>query len=202
MHKTKLLFTLVASLAVSPLAMAKMYKWVDDKGTTHYGESIPPEYANKSRTEFNDKGRAIKKEEILTPEQRRAKQAEDQKKLSEDEAALEQKRHDKALINTYSDTKEIDLAKQRNLQQVEARVVSMTSQVKMSSDSLQGLQAEAVARAKKGRSVSKSLQEDIADTEARVKKLQQDLEKTKAEKAAVEARYEADKARYKELTGN
>jgi len=32
-------------------------------------------------------------------------------------------------------------------------------------------------------------------------KLQQDLDKSKAKKAAVEARFDADKARYKELTG-
>jgi hypothetical protein len=34
-----------------------------------------------------------------------------------------------------------------------------------------------------------------------VDKLQQDLEKAKADKAAMEARYDADKARYRELTG-
>lgn len=142
MHKSKLLLALIASLTLSPLAVAKMYKWVDDKGTTHYAESIPAEYANKNRTEFSDKGRAIKKEEILTPEQRRAKEASDEKKRSDDEAVLAQKRHDKALISTYSNTAEIDLAKQRNLQQVEARVSSLASQVKMSSDSLQSLKGK------------------------------------------------------------
>lgn len=201
MYKSKLLLALIASLTFAPLAMAKMYKWVDEKGTTHYGETIPAEYANKNRTEFNDKGRAIRKEEVLTPEQRRVQEANNEKKRSEDEAALAQKRHDKSLINTYSNTAEIDLAKQRNLQQVEARVSSLASQVKMSSESLQGLKEEADARTKAGKPVAKSLQEDIADAEARVKKLQQDLAISKAEKVAVEARYEAEKARYKELTG-
>ncbi len=201
MNKSKLLFALIASFTFSPLAIAKMYKWVDDKGTTHYGESIPAEYANKSRTEFSDKGRAIRKEEVLTPEQRRAKEASDEKARRENEAALAQKRHDKALISTYSNTAEIDLAKRRNLQQVEARSSSLASQLKMSNDSLQGLREEAAARTKAGRPVAKSLQEDIADAEARKKKLQEDLDKTKAEKAAVDARYEAEKARYKELTG-
>lgn len=201
MNKSKLLFALIASFTFSPLAIAKMYKWVDDKGTTHYGESIPAEYANKSRTEFSDKGRAIRKEEVLTPEQRRAKEASDEKARRENEAALAQKRHDKALISTYSNTAEIDLAKRRNLQQVEARSSSLASQLKMSNDSLQGLREEAAARTKAGRPVAQSLQEDIADAEARVKKLQQDWATSKAEKESVEARYEAEKSRYKELTG-
>lgn len=201
MNKSKLLFALIASLAIAPLAMAKMYKWVDEKGTTHYGETIPPEYANIDRTQFNDKGRAIKTDRVLTVEERRAKEASEQKKRNDDETVLEQRRRDKALINTYSNIAEIDLAKQRNLQQVEARVSSLASQVKMSSESLQSLRGEADTRTKAGRPVAKSLQEDIADAEARKKKLQEDLDKTKAEKAAVDARYEAEKARYKELTG-
>jgi hypothetical protein len=30
-------------------ADAKLFKWVDDQGVTHYGEVIPPEYANKEK---------------------------------------------------------------------------------------------------------------------------------------------------------
>jgi hypothetical protein len=36
-------------MAFSLSAEAKLYKWVDDKGVTHYGEVIPPEYANKEK---------------------------------------------------------------------------------------------------------------------------------------------------------
>jgi hypothetical protein len=37
-------------------AEAKLYKWVDDNGTTHYGEVIPPEYANKDRDSIDKAG--------------------------------------------------------------------------------------------------------------------------------------------------
>jgi len=47
MTKSKLLIALIAGLTFCLPASAKMYKWVDDKGTTHYGETIPPEYAGK-----------------------------------------------------------------------------------------------------------------------------------------------------------
>jgi len=201
MTKSKLLIALLAALAISPVATAKMYKWVDDKGVTHVGDTIPPEYANKDRQELSKTGRVVKSDDVLTPEERRAKAVADNKKHSDDEAATEQKRRDKALINTYSNTDEIDLARKRNLQQVEARVTSTASQIKMATESLQGLKNDADARVKAGRPVQASLKEDIVESEARLKKLQQDLEKFKAEKATVEARYDADKARYKELTG-
>lgn len=200
-YKSKLLIALVAGLTFCLPASAKMYKWVDDKGVTHYGETIPPEYANKDRAELNKAGKIVNTQDVLTPEERRAKDAADARKRAEDETALERKRHDKALVNTYSNVKEIDLARNRSLQQVDARIDSIGSQIKMTNDKLLGLNNEADARTKSGRKVPPSLQEDIQETQERLNRLQQDLEKSKAEKAAVEARYDADKARYKELTG-
>ena len=196
-----LLIALVVGLAFSLPASAKMYKWVDDKGTTHYGETIPPEYAGKDRTEINKAGREINKKEILTPEERAAKEQADAEKRNAAEAALEQKRRDKALVNTYSNSKEIDLARNRNLQQVEARINSVNSRIKMATDNLLALQNEADSRTKANHKVPVSLQEDLQEAQVRLTRLQKELEKFKAEKAAVEARYDADKVRYKELTG-
>lgn len=201
MHKSKLLAALVIGLSFSLPAAAKMYKWVDDQGVTHYGETIPPEYANKDRSELNKSGRVIKKEEVLTPEERRDKEQEAVKKREEAAAALEQKRRDKALLNTYSNEKEIDLARNRNMQQVDARINSVASQVKMASDNLLGHQNEADNLTRANRKIPKDLQEELQEAKARLDKAQQDLDKAKAEKVAIEARYDADKARYKELTG-
>ena len=197
----RLFVALVIGMTFSLPAAAKMYKWVDDKGTTHYGETIPPEYANKDRTELNKAGRVVDKKEVLTPEERRAKELEDTRKREDEEAAVEQKRRDKALLNTYSSVKEIDLARTRNLQQVEARLNSINSQLKMAGDNLAGLQKEADGYTSASKQIPASLQEDLQESQARLNKLKQDMEKSRAEKATVEARYDAEKTRYKELTG-
>jgi predicted nucleic acid-binding Zn-ribbon protein len=201
MTKLKLFAALIAGIAFSFPVAAKMYKWVDDKGVTHYGETIPPEYANKDRSELGKSGRVVAKKEVLTPEERLASEQADVKKRADEEAALERKRRDKALVNTYSNEKEIDLARNRNLQQVEARINSINSQLKMANDNLLAFQKEADALAKAGKKIHPSLQEDLKESQERLAKLQQDMEKAKVEKAALDARYDADKARYKELTG-
>ena len=201
MFKTKLLITLAIAATFSQPAAAKMYKWVDDKGTTHYGETIPPEYANKSRAELSKDGRVVKKTEVLTPEQQLAKKEADAKKSADDKATLEQKRRDTTLLNTYSNSDEIDLSRKRNLQQVEARLTSNQSQLKMANTNLAGLQQEAAKYAKANKPVPDSLNEDIQQMQAQVTKSQKNLDKSLAEKATVEARYDADKLRYKELTG-
>ena len=49
MMNQKALLSVAALLAaVSLNAEAKLYKWVDENGTTHYGETIPPKYANRN----------------------------------------------------------------------------------------------------------------------------------------------------------
>lgn len=201
MIKYRLFVALVIGITFSLPVAAKMYKWVDDKGVTHYGETIPPEYAHRDREELNKAGRVVEKKEVLTPEERHARELEDIRKREEEEAALEQKRRDKALLNTYSNVKEIDLARDRSLQQVEARINSIGSQLKMAEDNLKGLQKEADSYTKASKNIHASLQDDLQESQARLTKLQQDMEKSRAEKAAVEARYDADKARYRELTG-
>ena len=201
MTKLKLFVALViAGVTFSFPVAAKMYKWVDDDGTTHYGETIPPEYANKDRAELNDSGRVIKNEEVLTPERRHAKELEEAKKRDEAKAELEQKRHDQTVLNTYSSVKEIDLARNRSVQKVDARISVIESSIKTAKDNQLSLQKEIDDDNAANKKLPASLQDDLQDAKTRVTKLQQDLEKPMAEKAALEARYDADKARYIELT--
>ena len=97
-------------------ALAAMYKWVDENGVTHYGDSIPPEYRNRANEELNKRGVIIKKNDAaLTPEQIKAKEAELAKRKQEKET----NRRDAVLLGTYSSAEEIDLARDRNLRQIE-----------------------------------------------------------------------------------
>ncbi len=201
MTNSRMLIALVVGITFSLPVAAKLYKWVDDNGTTHYGETIPPEYANKDRAELNKSGRLIKTIEVPTPAERKARAQEDAKKRADEKDALEQKRRDTMLTSTYSNVKEIDLARNRSLQQVNARINNNNSQLRMANDNLLGLRQESENYGRVNKPVPKDLQDDVKEAQARVDKLQRNLEKTLAEKTAVEARYDADKARYQELTG-
>jgi len=201
MAKLKLLAALVTGLTLSLPAMATLYKWVDNNGITHYGETIPPEYADKDHQVLNKEGRVIRNEEVMTPERRRAKDLEDAKIRDAATAEIEQQRHDKTLINTYSGVDEIDLARIRNVQQIDARINAFKASIKVANDNLLSLQTEADSYTKANRQIPASLQQDLQDSRDRLTKLQQDAAVPQAEKAALEARFAADKARYIQLTG-
>jgi hypothetical protein len=195
MIDAKLLLSATALYALFSLsAEAKLFKWVDNSGTTHYGETIPPEYASKETMSL-EKGRIEKRvdKNLLKKSAMKDPAAE--------KARIEVERHDNALINTYSSEKEIDLARERNLQQVEARTDSFTILLKSAQDNEVQLQKEAGDLAKQGRKIPKSLEEDLVAAKARIAKLQGDLDNSMKENASVKARYDADKARYRELKG-
>ncbi len=200
-YTLKLLVALAAGLTLSMPAMATLYKWVDDNGITHYGETIPPEYANKDHEVLNQAGRVIQTQEVMTPERRRAKELEDTKKREEAAAAEKQQRRDRTLLNTYSSTDEIDQARARNLLQIDARIDAINSSIQIANDNLASLQAEADRFDRTKRKRPASLSQDLQDAQNRLTELQQDVQAPKAEKAALEARFDADKARYIELTG-
>ncbi|HSH97987.1 MAG: DUF4124 domain-containing protein [Methylophilaceae bacterium] len=83
----------------------KILKWVDDKGVTHYGDSIPSQYADRDNSEINSQGITIRKNHIKPKEQ-----------TVLEIANQDQTRRDRALLASYTTEQEIDLARDRNLE--------------------------------------------------------------------------------------
>lgn len=195
------LFLAAALAAVYLPAQAQMYKWQDDKGVTHYGETIPAEYANKDRSELSKTGRVMKKTEVLTPEERQAKAAQDVKVRASLEAEKVSKQHDKSLLSTYSNEKEIELSRQRNTQQVDIRIESTNRLLVEANKTLADLQKSVDAKTRAKQSIDAYTKEDLLDAQTAVTKLTAKLDGFKQDKVRLDAKFAADLARYKELTG-
>ncbi|MCX7193605.1 MAG: DUF4124 domain-containing protein [Proteobacteria bacterium] len=200
-YQSELFIALLAGLVFSLPVTAKTYKWVDDKGVTHMGDTIPAEYANKDRSELNKSGRTVSTKDVLTPEERSAKEAEEARNKAELDIVRNKKIHDSSLLNTYSNVREIDLARARNVQQIDARAQVANKQLGDANNNLADLKTKTDAYTKAGKPIPTYLKEDLAAAQAVTAKLSKDIAGINAEKAALESRYDADKARYKELTG-
>jgi hypothetical protein len=197
MSKTNFLIAGAAlCAAISFNADAKLYKWVDAQGITHYGETIPPEYANRDTMQL-EKGRLVDRKDGFDTEKKNSVKQE----TTEDKAAAEGRRRDEALLNSFTTEKEIDLSRDRSLLQIEARINSFTTLIKSAKATLDDLNKESDARTKAGRKIPQSLTDDIAAAEARVDKLTKDLEFNQKESVSVRERYENEKKRFRELKG-
>jgi chromosome segregation ATPase len=197
MIKTKFLIAttiLVAAFCIN--AEAKLFKWVDKNGTTHYGETIPPEYADRDTKQLSN-GRVTDRDETFNSQQLNAAK----KETPEEKAAKEARRRDDALLNSFTNEKEIDLSRDRSLLQIEARINSYTTMIKSAQATVDDLHKESDNREKKGWKIPQSLTDDIAAAEERVAQLQKDLQNSQKESETVKARYAAEKVRFRELKG-
>ncbi|HEY6094258.1 MAG TPA: DUF4124 domain-containing protein [Gallionellaceae bacterium] len=192
---------LLGALVLAPAVEAKLFKWVDKEGVTHYGETIPPEYADRESQTLSSKGQLKQRSEKIDPAEQRSKQEAEEKKKAEQAALAEQKRRDSALLNTYSNEKEIDLARDRSMQLLDARVNSFSTMLKSAQETVDANQKEMKAATQGGKKAPQSLVDDLANSEARLERLKKDLAQSQQEVANAKARFDADKARYIELKG-
>ena len=83
-----LTFTALLILALPLVASAedaKVFRWVDEEGVIHYGDSIPAKYAELPKQVLNEHGVAVQElEGKKTPEQIEAERIETEKRVAQE----------------------------------------------------------------------------------------------------------------------
>jgi preprotein translocase subunit SecD len=122
---------ILAALLYIPVAGAE-YKCVDSKGITHVGDTPPAGCADVPLYEISKSGRILQKIDATpTPEQLKLRLEEADRKKEAEKQAHEQKRKDLALLNTYSTEREVDVARDRNVEPIVARIRSAEERLRV-----------------------------------------------------------------------
>lgn len=190
---------LFAALVLAiPVARAATYKWIDDQGVVHYSDKMPPEAINKGNVELNKQGIPIKKTDpALTPEQRRVKDAEDERNHQAAKVREETARKDRALLQTYTTESEIDLARKRALGTIDAQVQSAQAYTGTLTKRKQDIQTRVTALGDKP--LPASLERELTNVNDELDKQAQLIATKRKEIDIVNARYDTDKRRWQEL---
>lgn len=192
------LLVVALALNVASIAHADIYKWKDAQGVTHYGDTMPPQAAGRATTEMSKRGTVIKQTPAaLTPEQRLNNEAEAAKATKEQQSQTEQKRHDSALLNTYTSPAEIDLARDRSLEQSKLVVDGTNLRLAPLRDKQAKLKQQSGGKVP---STGPQAAEYAANLK-HITELEDILSQKSKEMADIRSKFEADKARYIELTG-
>jgi hypothetical protein len=196
---------LALALTLADAAAAKIYKWTDERGVTHYGEMIPPEYKDQAAQEMSHHGITLRKWDAavastITPEQRKAAEDKAAREREDKQRAFEQRRRDLALLNTYTSPQEIDDARDRNLQLPSQAIRGLEPRLKRAQERLTSLEQQAAGLAKAGKRVPEALHADTADQKVEVETIQAEIERHKAQIQAIRAKYEEDKKRFLEVS--
>jgi hypothetical protein len=185
---------------LSPTAAARTYKWTDDKGITHYGDTIPPEFKDKANTELSKRGITIRKtDEALTPEELRAQQEAEARAQQEELRAKEQKRRDQALLQTFTTEQDIELKRDRDLQQIELGIANNQAVLKSAEKRLAENRARAEQLTRAGKPIPDGLKQDIESDEREKLRLERVIDRKRQERVTVREKYDDYKRRFAEL---
>jgi hypothetical protein len=162
--------SLTATVALALPAGAAMYKWVDEHGTTHYGDSVPPRYANRA-ADRNGKPVVQPASVEPKPQATASNEPQSEQQRAEGKRERDRQRQDTALLATYASEAEIEQARAREI----ARTQSM-------------LKTNSVGLARSDKAEDRN-------------KLDALMERSRRETDSINARFDAQLARYRSLTG-
>jgi hypothetical protein len=172
------------------------YKWVDDQGVTHYGDSIPPQYAERELHLLNKQGVEVGHSDAAkTPEELAAE-------ARNHEESLKQQQHDSFLIATYQSVKDIEALRDVRLDQLNGQRTAAEQYVENLHSRLVALQSRAKhfrPYSAQARRMPDDLAEDLVHTLNEMRTQSNALTAKNEQVAAVKAQFDTDIERYREL---
>ena len=180
----------------------KIVCWKDKAGkTVGCGDKVPPEYQDNATKELNKRGITVNASDpALTPEQKKTLQAEADRKAAENQHAAEQKRKDKALLDTFTTVKEIDLKRNRDIQLIESNIEAQQTNLKNANDRQADARNRIEQFKKENKPVPAPTQEEYDRSEAAKAKIQAQITQKRKDITDLNQQYDDMKKRFAELT--
>jgi hypothetical protein len=196
-----------ALLFLIPLAVnaddQRVFRWIDAEGQVHYGDSIPPEYAEFPKDILNDHGVIVDSLEGKKTEE----QLQQERKENEQRVAQElQKRADQALLATYLTVEEILMHRDRRVElfQAQSRVTELyLSNLARRLDMLREEAAnhKPYSEDPDAPMIPQKLADQLKQTKETIDRHQRNLKKFQSDEQQIIARFAGDISRFKILKG-
>lgn len=175
-----------------------LYKWTDEKGVIHYGDSIPPQYVKQERRVLNRQAVEVG---LLEGEKTDAERAADAKRMR----ALSDSQHrDRVLITSYVSVEQIEQTRDQRLDLIEGQVRVTSQYLETLEGRLKNLRTQALFFKPYSSNGSADrmpdhLAEDLVLTVRDIRTQARSLASKRAEQDALRTQFQADIDRYLEL---
>ena len=203
---------LAATVFVSALATpgesfaqaGKIVCWKDKAGkVVGCGDKVPPEYQTSGTKELTSRGvTRSTTESVDEAAKRREREQETAKaKAEEDRKALDQKRQDTALLQTYSNEKEIDTKRDRDLGVLDLQMEQLNNALKITTTRYNETKARNDAVEKSKKAPSPALKDELTRVAGEKQRLEAAIEAKQKEKEELRQRFADQRKRFTELRG-
>lgn len=183
-----------------------LFKCVDEKGVTHYGDVMPAQCAKKPVVEMSQQGSVMRRIDApLTQEQLTAIEEDKVRNKAKTDLMAAQKLRDNALISTYGSEREFDVARDKDIATLESRRKSLIARIdgvdkqlaKLNND-LEFYQA-GKSTTSKAKEVPPQLLQDQKRAASDAAANRAEIEKIEKGKEELRKRYDDEKSRWKRL---
>ncbi|MGH8722738.1 MAG: hypothetical protein ACREU4_12175, partial [Burkholderiales bacterium] len=177
------------------------YRCTGTDGKKYYGSTIPTACLGQPIDQLNARGIRVKRIDPAGDEKARLEKEAEEKRLA-DEAAerREAMRRNRALLATYTSEKDIESARRRALADNLKAVKEAEARIEMLKKRRAGYDKE-LEFYKDGAKPPAKLQEDIRAAEVDIEATSGLIASKHKQTADINARYDEDRRRYRELTG-
>jgi hypothetical protein len=205
MRKATPFMALLTGLCVAGVSHAQQapggkqtYKWVDEKGVVHYGDSVPAEYSQREQRILNNQGLEVQKRQAEMSPTEAAAYAKKQREEGD------RKQHDMFLISTYPSVKEIEEVRDVRLDQINGQITASEAYIASLTTRVDGLKHRSLVFApyntKPGaRRMPDDLAEEMVRALSELRTQNSALASRRTELDAVKKQFDGDIRRFKEL---
>ena len=189
-------------MVLSLPAQARIKCWENSDGVMECGEKVPPEYSQKSHKEISNQGITLEESERARTEEERAEddrlaaiQAEEDRKKAEIE------KQDKILLDTYSNTDDIQMTSDGKIAALESTIKLANKRNEKIQANLDKRTATAAAAELAGKQPPEDLLKDIQSLQRQIKNNNKFIVDKQLEQEAIKKEYAYKIVHFLELTG-
>lgn len=174
------------------------YRWVDEKGITHYGDRLPPQYSQQESSILNDQGVEVGRHEA----QKTPAQLAEEARIRQEQ--FEKKQRDSFLLTTYASVDDIVHLRDLRLDQIKGQRVVAEQYIADLHQRLVALQVRAMvfkpySANPNARRMPDALAEDLVRSLNEMRTQRSTLTTKDKEETLMRAQFQADIDRYREL---
>lgn len=180
-------------------SQGRNYMWVDKDGQRHYGDAVPPEFSQGESRVLNNQGVELQRDNA----RRNAQQLEEDKRRLQDQQQRQQ--HDRFLLTTYTSIRDIERLRDERLDQIDGQIKAAVLYNESLDARLKAMQTRAQQfkpynTSAKARRMPDDLAEELVRASGETRAQRKALEGRRQDLIKVRAQFDADIARYRELT--
>jgi hypothetical protein len=185
----------------SQIAYGKVYKWVNESGSTSFSDQVSPEEAKYRRETLSKQGQVID----VTEQEKTKAQQERERLLTElrkkqERIMQNQRAYDASLLRSYHSKDEMITEMKQKIQHVESQKKLIESELTQQQERLDTKQKQAATFERNAQTIPANLTEEIKGIQEEIQRTKNTITTNEALQKKIAAEYDTNIKRYLSLT--